>query len=479
MKVLVTNPPWPGPGYGLRSDVRWPHRRKDKFIEYPTYLAYLCAIFKKAGMDVVFVDGIIEELSIEDFAQRVHQIKPEMMVMECSTPSIEYDLLTAKTVKQSSPNTFILLVGSHPTVFHEEIMKDNESVDGICRGEFDYTARDTALALANKENLSKVLGLTYRENGKVKVNENRPLIKNLDEIPFPDRSLVHIPNYVSAHYSGKNATFIISSRGCPYGCIFCLWPRTLYGRKTRFRSPENVVEEIAQLKHDYGVKELYFDDDCVVQDRERLIKICQLMIKKGLTMKWFCQARVTVDEEMLRYMKESGCHTIFFGVESGDPEMLKRMKKGITLDQVRNAFKLARKLGIKAQAFFMFGLPGETDESRRKTIKFAKEIKPYSAQFATAVPHPGTVLYETCMKKGWLKFDSWEDFDACNFLIETPDFNRKVIERARAKAYRSFYLRPGYIFRTALTINNWPEAKRVINSGLSILNRLRLFKEAN
>jgi radical SAM superfamily enzyme YgiQ (UPF0313 family) len=479
MKVLVTNPPWPGEGYGLRSDVRWPHRRKDKYIEYPIYLAYVVAILKKEGIETEFIDGIIKEMSIEEFGDVVAEKKPDMTVLECSTPSIDYDLQTAKVIKERLPECVTVLVGSHPTVFHKEILQDNAWVDIICRGEFDYTVRDIARALNNDTGLDDVKGITYRDNGNIKVNPDRELIQNLDELPFPDREAVPISDYKTAHYTGKNATCFVSSRGCPYRCTFCVWPNTLYGHKFRTRSPENVIEEIEELTTKYGVEELYIDDDSFTLDRERVLKICRMIQDKGIKIKWFCQVRVNqLDEELMREMKNAGCHTLFIGVESGDERMLKLMKKGINLEETKEIFRIARKLGLKAQAFFMLGLPGETQESINKTIKFAKELKPFSAQFAVAIPHPGSELYDICKKKGWLKFDKWEDFDACNIIIETNGFTKEDIAKARDRAYREFYFRPGYILDIASRIRSIPELIRVIKSAGTIIGRLVLFRKA-
>jgi len=478
MKVLVSNPPWPGEGYGVRSDVRWPHRRKDKYIEYPTYLAYVIAVLKQAGIETVFIDGIIEEMSIEDFGKAVASIKPDMVVIECSTPSINFDLQTAKIVKETLPQCFTVLVGSHPTVFHQQILKENPWVDIICRGEFDYTVRDVALTISNGGDLKNVLGITYRNKDDIQINPARPLIENLDELPFPDREAVYIPNYKTAHYTGKNATFVISSRGCPYQCTFCLWPNTLYGHKFRARSPENVVAELKELRDKYQVEEVFFDDDTLTFDRNRIMKICQLMQELKLNLKWFCQVNVAnLDEELMREMKKAGCHTLFIGVESGDERMLKLMKKAVNLDKARQVFKAARKIGLKAQAFFMLGLPGETQESIKKTIEFAKELRPFSAQFAVAIPHPGSPLYGVCMEKGWLKFNSWEDFDACEPMIETDTFTKKEIAEARNRAYREFYFRPRYMLDILWSTRSLSEWKRVIKSAGTILGRLSIFKK--
>ncbi|TET73909.1 MAG: radical SAM protein, partial [Candidatus Aminicenantes bacterium] len=393
MKVLVTNPPWPGPGYGARSDVRWPHKRSDKFIEYPIYLAYVVAVLEKAGVEVEFIDAVVEEMSIPDFANAAAKIKPDMAVIECSTPSIEYDLSTAKGLKEKMSDVFVVLVGSHPTFFHREIMKENPQIDAICRGEFDLTVKDLAVTLSNGDKLDKVKGITYRDREGVQVNQDRPLIKNLDELPFPARHIVKGDNYRQGTFTGKNCTTVVSSRGCPYLCTYCLWPRTLYGSRFRARSAENVVAEVEQVVRDYQVDEIYFDDDSLALNRARILRICQLIKQKGIKVKWVPQCRVdSMDEEVLRAMKKAGCYYIRFGVESGSQKMLDIMKKKTTLSQIRRAFELCRKVGIKTQAFFLFGVPGETLQTIAETIEFTKKLRPDSAQFAVVIPHPGTDL---------------------------------------------------------------------------------------
>jgi len=476
MKVLITNPPWPGEGFGARSDVRWPHKRSDKFIEYPIYLSYLVAIVRESGYQVSFLDAILEELSIEKFAERVKEIGPDIVVLECSTPSINFDLQSAAAIKKAFPSTRTVLIGSHPTVYHREIMAENPLVDAICRGEFDYTVRDLVRAQAEGKDWSGISGLTWRRDGEVQVNPDRPVIENLDEIPFPARDLVDSPNYRQGTFRGKHPTTVITSRGCPFHCIYCLWPSTLYGHNFRARSAENVVDELEECVNKYGVDEVYFDDDSMALDRERMLKICRLIVERGVKFEWISQCRVdSMDEEVLRAMKKAGCRYIRFGVESGSPRMLKLMKKGITTEKAMEAFRLARKVGIRTRAFFLFGLPGETEETVRETIEFAKKIKPGSAQFAVAIPHPGTELFKTTTENGWIRYDNWEDFSSCLGMIETPEFPLEAAEQARVRAYKKFYFRPAYIIQTALSINSWSDLKSIISSAGSIFSRIGFF----
>lgn len=477
MRVLVTNPPWPGPGYGARSDVRWPHKRSDKYLEYPIYLAYTVAVLEDAGFEVGFLDGVMEEMSISEFADAVAEEAPGLVVMECSTPSIEYDLQTAKALKEKDRDTFMVLVGSHATFFHREILEENPEVDAICRGEFELTVKELAQTLAHEGDLSKVLGLSYRQDGNVRINTERPLLEELDSLPFPAWHIVRCEGYRSAVFSGHRPMTMVSSRGCPAHCTYCLWPETLYGHKFRARSAANVVEEMERLVRDYGVDEIYFDDDCLTLGKERMLEICRLMQERGVRVNWIAQSRVdTVDEEMLRAMKEAGCHYIYFGVESGSPKMLKLMRKGISLDRTKETFAICRRWGVRTQAFFLFGIPGEDQETIRQTIEFAKELDPDSVQFAVAIPHPGTQLYEECLRNGWLIYDSWADFASKNSLIETEGLSREEVERARVRAYREFYFRPSFILRTARRIRSFSDVKRVLRSAKSIVDRIFFFQ---
>ena len=481
MKVLVANPPWPGPGYGARSDVRWPHKRSDKYIEYPIYLSYTVGVIEEAGFETSFIDAIMDELSIEQFAQRVREIGPRLALIETSTPSIEFDLQTAAAVKESSPETFVALIGSHVTFFDEQTLTENPAVDAVVRGEFEYTGADLARGLEAGGDLSQVLGITYRDaDGDVRRNPDRPLFEPLDQMPFPARHIAKGEGYRAGIYSGGYPTAMISSRGCPYRCTFCLWPDILYGHKFRARSAENVVDEIEEAVRVYGHDEIYFDDDTFTIDRQRVLDICRLIQERGLEqeVEWIAQCRVdTVDREMLEAMKAANCGYILFGVESGSPKMLKKMKKGITLDKVRKAFQLTKEVGIKTQAFFLFGMPGETQETITETIEFAKELNASSTQFAVAIPHPGTALYQECKTNGWLTSENWADYTSEECVIETPWLTAKEVEEARIRAYREYYYRPQFIVGEALKIRRLADIRRLARGANSVRTRIRFFSD--
>jgi radical SAM superfamily enzyme YgiQ (UPF0313 family) len=475
-KVLVTNPPWPGDGYGARSSVRWPHRRKDKKLEYPIFLAYAVALLKEAGVETAFLDGVCDELGSEAYAAEVARIAPRFIAMESSTPSIDHDLESVRQIKSLLPGAFIALMGSHATYFHRQLMEGHPGVDAVIRGEFEITVRETALALKRGDPLSQVAGLTIREGGTIRVNPDRPFDLDLDRWPYPDREAVPMEKYQTAQYQGKKGTFMLSSRGCPHRCTFCLWPGTMVGRDFRARSPESVVGEMEYLVRKHGVDDIYFDDDTMTIDRERLLKICRLIQERDLDVHWIAMGRVdNMDEELLAEMLKAGCDNLYLGVESGSEEILKGLKKGVSLAQVERAFRMARRAGVRTQAFFMLGGPGETKETLKQTIDFAVRLDPDNAQFSAAVPYPGTEMYEESLRKGYLRARTWEDYAARDIVLETEALSRLDLEKARLEAYRRFYLRPRFVLRTAMRLTSLREIRRVYRGTLSILSRLVYF----
>jgi len=318
-----------------------------------------------------------------------------------------------------------------------------------------------------------VAGLPLRGGESLRVNPDRPFDSDLDRWPYPDRDAVPMEKYQTAQYQGKRGTFMLSSRGCPHRCTFCLWPGTMVGRDFRGRDPGAVVDEMEHLVRKYGVDDIYFDDDTMTIDRERLLKICRLIQERDLKVHWIAMGRVdNLDGELLAEMRKAGCDNLYLGVESGSEEILKRLKKGVSLGQVERAFRMARQSGLRTQAFFILGGPGETKETLKQTIDFAVRLDPDNAQFSAAVPYPGTEMYEESLRKGYLRAGAWEDYSARDIVLETETLSRLDLEKARLEAYRRFYLRPRFILRTAMRLTSIREFRRVFRGTLSILSRL-------
>ena len=362
---------------------------------------------------------------------------------------------------------------SHVSVFDKEILEKNEQVDFVARGEYEYTIRDLAKALIEKTDPADILGLTFRKGKEIIRSQNRPHIENLDELPFPARHFLPMEVYFEPIFKSGMTFRLMASRGCPYQCSFCLWPQVMYGRKVRLRSPKNIVDEIEYLINSCGAKGLYFEDDTITAIPRHITGICDEILRRKIKIPWSCLGRVdTVTKEMLKKMKEAGCYMIRYGVESSSQEIIDKIKKGITVAQVVEAFKITKEIGIKTHASYVLGLPGETKKTMEDTVKFAIKLGSDYAQFAGATPYPGTELYKEAMERGWLKINGWSDFEVSeNCVLEYPDLKAEEIIKAAKAAYRKFYFRPGYIFKKALGVKSPAELFQLIRGAANLIVR--------
>ena len=474
MRFVVANPPWPGEGYGARTNVRWPHRRADKKLAFPIYLAYTTAVLKKDGFDVVGIDAVQKELGIFGFVREVRNLKPRVIVMEVSTPSIMYDLETAERLKEDMPDVFIVLCGPHATYFHESIINDYKFIDVCIRGEFEYTARDICTALEKNKSLKNIDGITYRDKDRVVSNPERERIQNLDELPLPDREDFRIEDYQQAFYCGEKTALMVSSRGCPFHCTYCLWPNTIFSHQYRMRSPKNVVDEMEMLIKEEGIDEVFFDDDEFTINKEKVRGICNEILKRDIKIKWHCMGRVdVVDEEILQLMKKAGCYQIFYGFESGSEKMLKSMKKDITREQTRKAVALTKKVGMVAGGSFVFGLPQESMETVKETLNFAKKLGADWVQFTLAAPFPGTPFYEEASKNGLLETNSWADLDGTHgAIIRTKHLSKEDLEGIIRKAYISYYTSPRIVWQNLKRLKDTNDIRRIGRGIKSVLLRI-------
>ena len=480
MKVVIANPPWPGEGYGARSNVRWPHRRGDKKLAFPIYLAYAVSLLRKSGYQVKGIDAVYEEMGITKFVETLKKINPKVVLLEVSTPSIMYDLETAENIKREMPDTLVVFQGPHATYFHESIINNYRFVDVIIRGEFEVTIKDICDAVKNKRNFKTIRGITFRDrNGKTVVTPERPLLRDLDSLPYPDRKDFPIERYQQAFYSGKKTAIVLSSRGCPFQCTYCLWPSTMTHRRYRIRDPKKVVDEIEYLIRKEGIDEVFFDDDEFTVDKEKVRSFCSEMIKRGVNIKWHCMGRVdTVDMETLSLMKKAGCYQIFYGFESGSEKILKHVKKGITKEQIRNAVKLTKKAGIVCGGSFILGSPYESKETVNETIKFSRNIGADWVQFTLCAPFPGTPMYEEAKSMKLLEIDLWADFDGSHGpIMRTKYLSRKELSGLQRKAYISYYTYPKVIFTNITSIRNIHQARRIIRGIFSVLSRILYYNK--
>jgi anaerobic magnesium-protoporphyrin IX monomethyl ester cyclase len=381
--------------------------------------------------DVEILDAQAEKLSTEKTLNRVDH---DIVFINAGTPTIEQDLSIANVIKPLGAKT--VMIGTHATYFHRELIKD-PGVDFIVRGEPERPGLKLAKAVASGRPLSGVPNLTWKGPAGAAINRNEGPIRNLDEMPFAARDLLPNGRYYDILTRKSPITFSITSRGCPFSCRFC--SAGVYGGRTfRARSAGNVIAEMEEIRSQ-GFRDVTFFDDTFTVDRKRVIDICEGIGGTGIS--WRCLSRAdTLDREVLEAMRESGCYQIQFGVESGDPGMLIKMNKGISLEQTRRAFQWCDELSIETVGFFMLGYPGETQETVERTISFANELSPDFVTFNMFTPIPGSEDFESLKPRApWGSYN----FTTTSFCgIPSDEISSMV-----AEAYRGYYLRPSYLMR--------------------------------
>jgi len=472
MKVLLVNPPWPGKGYGTRSQNRIIKHRADKFIQFPIMMAYAVSQLKKRGHEVFWLDSVMDEIDLNETLSKVKEINPDVVMMETTTPSIEYDFSFLEKVKEAT-NAFIIAVGQHVTALAKESLKECGAIDVVIKGEFDPWIGEV---LANKKDLSKVKSIAYRKDNKIYDNGPAVFVDNLDSLPFPDREVIPFNKYGESWYNLKPFTNMLTSRGCPYACSFCLSAHVMEGKRWRARSVRNIIEEIKELVEKYEVRELNIDDPTFTISKERTIEFCRALRDNHLRILWTINGRAdNVDEEMLREMRKSGCKMIRYGMESGDQEVLDKIGKKLTVEKVKKAIELTKKHKILALAGFMFGFPYDTKKSIEKTVQAAKQLKPDLIQTSIVLPYPGTKLYEQAKEWGSLDFKKWSDFDMTHGpVVKMDGVDKKELQGILKRMYNEFYFRPSFVLQTLFSIRRISDVTRIFRTFLTLV-RTSLF----
>lgn len=440
---------------------------------YPSMgIASVAPVSEKLGFTVKVLDCEAIGMGYDALEEEIKKINPDLIGMQTFCSTMNRAIEVAKRAKKVSGGKIkTVLGGVQATLFPEEYCK-NESIDFIVVGEGEIVFENLLKALEKCESFENIKGLAWKKEGKVIVNEQEKLIKNIDHLPFPARHLFDMKYYhPSAQIRGSKTFHIITSRGCPHRCGFCSCHKT-FGRTYRFMSVDRVITEIRHLVNDYGIDSLQFYDDSLTVHRKRIIELCNAIIDEKLVMPWACFARVDeVDTELLKIMKKAGCYQIFYGVESGSQRLLDLMKKDITVEQCRKAFAITKAEGIQALGSFIMGLPTETREESEMTAKIAIELDADYAHWEIFTPHPGTDLFQIALENGKLLSSDWNDFST---WTEEPVYlpNGRTVDELkslRSKAYKKFYMRPSYVLKMILNLSKLP-AKRVFNLLLAGLN---------
>ena len=420
-----------------------------KYPQPPMGLALIAAVLEREGYLVTVLEANALKLQPEAVVPLVADA--DIIGLTAMTPTINTAIAIARHLKKAHPDLSIVLGGAHATLLPEETLITTPEIDIIVRGEGEETIIELLRALEYKQPLSEIPGISYRRDGGVVSNPARSKNIDLDSLPFLAYHLLPWRRYRPHPPHGRALPFaaIITSRGCPYRCSYCSKP--IFGSKFRSQSPERVGEEVAYYKRRFGIKEFAFYDDVFTLNKKRAYAIADEIIKKSLKIHWTCETRVNlVDKELLCHIKQAGCYSIAYGIESGSQEILDTLDKDISLEQVEEAVRLSREVGLQTIGYFMIGSPGESPETIRQTIQFAKKLKLDFAQFAVTTLFPGTKLYDLYLdgrKEGNVP---WESFVYAGSgggiapVFESRLLNRDDIQYWTRRAYREFYLRPSY-----------------------------------
>lgn len=452
----------------------------------PLGILYCAAYLEKFGFTAKVIDGPVSGLDCEQVAEIVIKENPRVVCISSITATFYRAIELATKIRKELPNTLILTGGHHSTIMPLDIMKE-DCFDIAVIGEGEQTFLELMQALEknpnllkDKKELMKINGIFFKRGKEILKTEPRAPIQNLDEIPFAARHLIDMSKYkpLPNQYKKLPATNFVAIRGCLYNCIFCSNP-AIFGHKIRAFSPRRVIDEIKYLKEKYGVKEISFWDDSLTINKEWMNELLELMINEKLNIVWSCYSRVnTVNLELLKKMKKAGCWNIFYGIETGDQELLNNIKKGTTIEQIRDAVKFTKKARIEVRGSFMIALPGETPELAKKTIDFAKSLDLDYAQFCITTPFPGTELWEKAEQYGTLD----KNYD--KYQIWSPVFvpfgykNAKQIEEMEAYAMKEFYMRPKYIFKKILSIRSPKDILRYLQGLKLVLGFMKPEKDS-
>ena len=471
MKPLFLNPPT-FEDFDGGAGARYQASREVTSFWYPTWLCFPAGMI--AGSRVV--DAPVQKFTLEDCLTIAKDF--DMVVMYTSTPTLLIDIETARRIKEVKPAIVTVLTGPHVTILPEESLRAGKgAIDIVCRGEFDYSTKE----LCEGRAWGTVDGLSFLQDGQVVHTPDRPMIEDLDALPFVApiyKRDLPISEYVIPHFKNPYVS-IYSSRGCPARCIYCLWPQTFSGQRMRTRSPQNVYEEVKWIVNNIPeMRELSFDDDTFSANTKHARAVAELI--KPLGISWTINARANCDYETLKVMREAGLRHVVVGFESGNAQILKNIKKGVTKEQAVQFSKDCKKLGLSIHGAFIMGLPGETKDTIRETIQFAKDMDLNSIQASLASPYPGTEFYTMCKEQGWISSDSFLDaggHQKC--VINYPHLSNAEIFNSVEEFYDKFYFRPKYILRSiGKMIVDGAERKKLLKEGKQYLAYMRKRKES-
>ena len=432
-------------------------------------ICYIASILEKEGYSVGIVDAEVLKLSMDETVDKILSNTPRVVGITSTMNTFHSAIVLGQKLKQAEPEIYLVLGGPYVSALTTGAL--DKAFDFGVYGEGEHTFLELMKFLDHRGEISEIDGLIYKDNGEFKLNKPRKYIEPLDSIPPPARHLLpdlklYRPNAQS--YRKLPATTIITSRGCPFNCIFC--DRSTFGKKYRAHSAEYVVDEIQMLIEQFGIKEIWFVDDTFTIDKNRVMQICNMIMERNLDISWSCLGRVgTVTIEMLKMMKKAGCWMIAYGIETGNQGVMNYIKKGITLEQAEQAVKWTKEAGLLPKGYFMLGYPVDTLETIDETIAFARSLSLDYALFTITTPLPNTELFEICKSVGKLVHTDLSKFSAWEAVYEPPGVSAKQLTAKHREAYKTFYFRPSYIFRQLKNIRGIDDLWRHINAFIALI----------
>ncbi|WXG42742.1 MAG: radical SAM protein [Promethearchaeati archaeon SRVP18_Atabeyarchaeia-1] len=440
----------------VKAGSRWPFTagfgREIGYLPYPFFLGYTSALLKRdSEAEVKGIDGVVEHMTDKEFLAKLKQESPDLVIAEVPILTMTDDLELLKKIKEEL-GAKIVVCGPQTTSMAREILTNSQHIDYVMLGEYELTALELVDRLVRKSSndARTIKGLAWRDNGKIILNERRPLLKDLDFLPFPDRE-----DFPGDKY--RDFAFLMpciqmySSRGCPFRCIFCAERQVFYAEPTyRMRNPGKVVDEMELVIERFKARQIYFDDMTFTVRGEHATGICREIIRRKLEIPWTCMGDAMASTfGELEIMKKAGCIGMKFGVESAVPEILKNIGKPLDLAKVRQVVEWLRRLGIRSHATYCIGLPGETLETINQTLKFASSLGSDSCQISMATPYPGTPFFELCKKEGYLTTTDFSKYDGTqNAVIAYPNLSADAIKKSYELAKESLF-KPGKSFSLA------------------------------
>jgi anaerobic magnesium-protoporphyrin IX monomethyl ester cyclase len=403
----------------------------------PLGIGYLAAVLEE-GYAVDVIDCQVQQHTPRELESELSRIQPDIIGITSTTLTYRSATDIVQTAKKACPNSLIIMGGPHVTVLDEQTLNEQPEVDIIVRGEGERTLLEIAdlVTKSSMKDLNRVSGITFRKNGQIVQTVDRPFIQNIDELPYPAFKHFDVSKY---RIFGKTYLPVITSRGCPFQCTFCLASK-MCGRGFRARSPKNVVDELEFLRDNYGADAFSFYDDTFTFDRKRARDICKEMKNRKVDLQWDCRTRVDrISKEDLLVLRNANCQLIHFGVESGSQKMLNLMKKGTTVEQNARAIKWAKEAGISVAISVVVGYPGETPELLQETLNFIYKTRPDYVYMCVAIPYPGTEMYNYLNELGWEMSPRWDHYDEQTVVFKNPLLSSEQIAEMQRTFFNKFF----------------------------------------